>query len=96
MNLFLLTQPDAFYIPKLLNQFMNEKPERATVVGAAVLKGEIAAENVVDYARLLGPRGFIINGFEFARYKALDWVDRIIGLRAPYSVNGVLRQYAYP
>lgn len=93
MRIFFLTQPDAFYIPKLIDQFMREKPEAATVVGAAVLKGEIAAENVVDYARLLGPKGFFINGFEFVRYKLLDWVDALVGLQAPYSVHGTLRHH---
>jgi len=96
MNLFLLTQPDAFYIPKLLDQFMQKKPEEAHVVGAAVLKGEIAAENVVDYARLLGLRGFLINGFEFARYKAMDWIDYAVGLDDPYSVRGALRRHGIP
>lgn len=96
MNLFLLTQPDAFYIPKLLDQFMREKPEEAKVVGASVLKGEIAAANVVNYARLLGVRGFLINGFEFTRYKVLDWVDRTVGLVPLYSVHGALQQHNVP
>ena len=43
MNLFLLTQPDAFYIPRLLDRFMQEKLDEACIVGAAALKGEIAA-----------------------------------------------------
>ena len=67
MNLFLLTQPDAFYIPKLLDRFMQEKLDEACIVGAAALKGEIAAENVGDYLQLLGGRGTLINRFEFAR-----------------------------
>lgn len=96
MNLFLLTQPDAFYIPKLLSRFMKEKPEDARVVGAAILKGEIATENVLDYARLLGFRGFVINGIEFAQYKVLDWVDRAVELDKPYSVQGVFRRYGIP
>ena len=96
MNVFLLTQPDAFYIPKLLDQFMAEKPDGAHVVGAAVLQGEIAASNVGDYVRLLGPRGVLVNGFEFARYKLLDLVDQATGLDGVYSVRGALRKHGIP
>jgi len=96
MNLFLLTQPDAFYIPKLLDRFMQEKPDEACIVGAAVLKGEIAAENVGDYLGLLGVRGTLINGFEFARYKLLDIVDRFAGLDGLHSVRGALRKHDIP
>jgi len=96
MNLFLLTQPDAFYIPKLLDRFLAEKPSSAHVVGASVLKGEIATENVTDYLRLLGPRGTLVNGFEFARYKALDITDWLVGLKGLYSVQGALRRHDIP
>jgi methionyl-tRNA formyltransferase len=96
MNLFLLTQPDAFYIPKLLDRFMTKKPQSAHVVGASVLKGEIATENVGDYLRLMGPRGTLINGFEFARYKLLDVVDSALALDGIYSVHGGLRRHGIP
>ena len=96
MNLFLLTQPDAFYIPKLLDQFMAEKPESTRVVGAAVLTGEIAFENVPDYLRLMGVRGTVLNGLGFARHKALDLLDRVVGLEEFYSVRGALRGHDIP
>lgn len=93
MNVYLLTQPDAFYIPKLIDAFMNETPRDVRVVGAAVFKGEIAAENVGDYVRLLGPRGVLLNGLAFAKYALLDVVDRAVGLSGVYSVEGVLRKH---
>lgn len=96
MRIFLLTQPDAFYIPKLLDRFIEEKPEGAQIVGASVLKGEIAASNVTDYMKLLGVRGTIINGFEFARYKLFDLVDQASGIDGLYSVRGALRKYQIP
>jgi methionyl-tRNA formyltransferase len=96
MNLFLLTQPDAFYIPKLLDQFMDEKPKSARVVGAAVLKGEIAFNNVPDYLRLMGVRGTVLNGLDFVRHKALDVIDRAVGLGDVYSVRGALRAHDIP
>lgn len=96
MRIFLLTQPDAFYIPKLLDRFIEEKPERAKIVGASVLKGEIAASNVIDYMKLLGVRGTLINGFEFARYKLFDLIDQVSGLDGLYSVRGALREHQIP
>ncbi len=96
MNLFLLTQPDAFYIPKLLDRFMQEKPNSARVVGAAVLKGEIALGNVPDYLRLMGVRGTVLNGLDFARHKGLDLLDRVVGLNGVYSVRGALRSHNIP
>ncbi len=91
MNIFLLTQPDAFYIPKLLDRFLAEKPASTRVVGAAVLKGEIAFDNVPDYLRLMGVRGTVLNGLDFVRHKALDLVDQAVGIDGVYSVRGVLR-----
>ena len=96
MNLFLLTQPDAFYIPKLLDQFMEEKSASVNVVGAAVLPGEIAVENVPEYLRLMGVRGTVLNGLDFARHKALDFLDRTIGTDGLYSVQGALRAHGIP
>ena len=91
MKLFILTQEDAFYIPKLLEIFHREKPSTCTVVGAAVLKGEIARKNVGAYLRLLGPTGFVANGFHFARHKAMDTFGRVVRTRQAYSVRGWLR-----
>jgi len=96
MNLFLLTQPDAFYIPKLLNQFMEEKSASVNVFGAAVLPGEIAVENVPDYLRLMGVRGTVLNGLDFARHKALDVLDQAFGVDGLYSVRGALRAHDIP
>ncbi|MCS4034083.1 methionyl-tRNA formyltransferase [Salinibacter ruber] len=96
MNLFLFTQPDAFYIPKLLDRFMKEKPASANVVGAAVLPGEIAVENVPDYLRLMGVRGTVLNGLDFARHEALDVLDQAVGLDDVYSVRGALRAHDIP
>jgi methionyl-tRNA formyltransferase len=96
MNLFLLTQPDAFYIPKLLDQFIEEKPASADVIGAAVLPGEIAVGNVPDYLRLMGIRGTVLNGLDFVRHKALDFLDRAVRIDGLYSVRGALRKHRIP
>ncbi|WP_103019488.1 methionyl-tRNA formyltransferase [Salinibacter altiplanensis] len=96
MNLFLLTQPDAFYLPKLIDRFVEEKPGTTQIVGASVLEGEIALENVPDYLRLMGVRGTVLNGLDFARHKALDIIDRSVGLNGLYSVRGALQAHDIP
>ncbi len=96
MNLFILTQTDAFYVPKLLDGFLRQKPEECRVVGAAILTGEIAPANVAAYLRFLGPWGFVQQGFWFAVYKALDLVDRVFRFERSYSVAGVLRKWRVP
>lgn len=97
MNCYILTQEDAFYIPRLLDGFLRLRPADCPVVGAAILDGEIAKENVADYLRFLGPWGFVVNGFHFARYKALDLVDRAVTLPGhAWSVAGALRRWKIP
>lgn len=96
MNIYLLTQPDAFYIPKLLDRFCTELPSDVHIAGAAVLRGEIASENVGDYLKLLGPVGTVRTGLDFARHIAMDVVDRVAGTRGVYSVEGALRKHGIP
>jgi len=96
MNLFLLSQPDAFYIPELIDRFVEEKPDAARIVGASVLEGEVALENMPDYLRLMGLRGTLLNGLDFARHEALDLLDRAVGLSGVYSVQGALRRHNIP
>lgn len=93
MRIFILTQEDAFYIPRLIGRFDEEKSDTLSIVGAAILKGEIAAKNVGAYFKLLGLLGFVQNGFFFAIYKALDLIDRyVFPLDKPYSVVGALNK----
>lgn len=96
MNIYLLTQPDAFYIPKLLDRFCDELPADVRVIGAAVLRGEIAAENVGDYLKLLGAAGTVRTGLDFARHLAMDIADRVVGTSGVYSVEGALRKHGIP
>jgi methionyl-tRNA formyltransferase len=96
MRIFILTQEDAFYIPRLLDLLFARKPGECEVVGAAILKGEIAAKNVGVYFRFLGFAGFLEQGVHFARYKLMDVADRIVRLRRSYSVRGALRKHRVP
>lgn len=96
MTIFLLTQPDAFYIPKLLDRFVEELPSSVHIAGAAVLPGEMAVENVPAYLRLMGVRGTLLNGADLVRHTALDLWDRSVGLSGLYSVRGALRAHNIP
>lgn len=96
MNVFILTQEDAFYIPKLLNKFIQNVPPGVRVVGAAVLKGEIAAKNIRYYVKFLGPVAFAQQSFYYAAYRAMDLSCRVMRIKALYSVAGALRTHAVP
>jgi len=96
MKVFILTQEDAFYIPRLLDLLFARRPDGCEIAGAAILKGEIAAKNVGAYFRFLGPAGFVEQGFHFARYKLMDIADRILRLERSYSVRGALRKRRVP
>ena len=96
MKIFILSQEDAFYVPRLLDRFFAAKPAGAEIVGAALLKGEIAAGNVGTYLRFLGPLGFLQQGLHFAHYKAMDRIDRAVRLRHSYSMRGALQKHGIP
>jgi methionyl-tRNA formyltransferase len=96
MRIFILTQEDAFYIPRLLDRFFATKPDACAIAGAAILKGEIAAKNVGVYFRFLGLGGLVEQGAHFARYKLMDIADRIVRLERSYSVRGALRKRRVP
>jgi methionyl-tRNA formyltransferase len=92
MNIFILTQEDAFYIPKLLKIFFSEKNPNAKIVGAAILKGEIAAEKIGTYFRFLGFTAFVLTGIAFLKYRLMDALDRIFHLESSFSVSGFFRK----
>ncbi len=96
MNVFILTQEDAFYIPKLLEVFYQNKPKACTVAGAAILKGEIAAKNSGNYFKFLGPTAFLKIGTLYALWKGLDVASRVLPLKQAYSVAGFLRKVKTP
>lgn len=96
MNVFVLTQEDAFYIPRLLDKFFRRIPPRVRVVGAAVLKGEIAAKNIGYYFKFLGPRAFVRQSAHYAAYRGMDLASRILQRDGLYSVAGALRTHSVP
>lgn len=97
MRAYILTQEDAFYIPKLLTVFFAEKPASVQVVGAAILKGEIAPKNAGSYLKMLGPYAFLMNGSLYAAHRGLDVASRALPVPGgPYSVAGAFRKLGVP
>jgi len=90
MNIYILTQEDAFYIPKLLEVFFEEKPKNAEIVGAAIIQGEISPKNVAQYYNFLGFRAFVNTAFHFSIYEIMDILDKLFKFKKSYSVNGFL------
>lgn len=96
MNIFVLTQHDAFYIPPLLERLFRLLPDRCRVVGAAVMTGEASTGNIRKYLRFMGPLAFVHQGIHYAKNRLLDVVDRVVRLPAPRSVEGAFRRHGVP
>lgn len=92
MNIYILTQEDAFYIPKLLKVFYSLKPKNAKIVGSAVIKGEISKKNIINYLKFFGLIDFIITGFYFTLYKFMDLLDVFFKFENSYSVTGFMKK----
>ncbi|MCD4818916.1 MAG: formyl transferase [Candidatus Cloacimonetes bacterium] len=90
MNIYILTQEDAFYIPKLLKVFFDKKPKNADIVGGAIIQGEISGNNVIQYYNFLGFSAFVNTAFHFTLYKIMDALDKLFKFRKSYSVSGFL------
>ncbi len=92
MNIYILTQEDAFYIPKLLEVFFEEKSKNAEIVGTAIIQGEISRNNVNQYYHFLGFRAFVKTAFHFTIYKIMDIFDKLFKFKKSYSVNSFLHK----
>lgn len=96
MNLFVLTQRDAFYIPPLLERFFSLMPERCRVSGAAVLQGEMTLASAGKYFRFMGPKAFVVQSLHYAKHRLLDVANRFVDLDCPHSVEAAFRRHGVP
>lgn len=91
MKIMLVTQEDAFYIPKLISLLMPRRD--ADIVGVTVLRGEVARRNIRKYIDFMGPFDFARYAASYALYGALDqFFPRGMGDRF-FSVKAVARRY---
>jgi hypothetical protein len=64
-----LTQEDAFYIPRILDLLLEK---RRDVVGVAIVPGELQAGRALRFLRMMGARDFALQVVNLAWYRALD------------------------
>jgi len=88
-----LTQEDAFYIPRILDLLLEK---RRDVVGIAIVPGELQAGRVVRFLRMMGPRDFLLQALNMAWYKFLDALGRVLPLPSSHSVAAAARRGRVP
>jgi folate-dependent phosphoribosylglycinamide formyltransferase PurN len=90
VRVYVLTQEDAFYIPRLLDQLLGA---RRDVMAIGIVPGELRAAHAGRYWRLMGPRAFTLQLANLARHRALGLAGRILPLRRSYSVRDAARRH---
>lgn len=89
MRIYILTQEDAFYIPRLLDHVLAM---RRDVVGIGVVPGELRAKNVRRYLRAMGPVEFTYQSLQLARHRVMDMWSRLRPGPRSWSVAGAARR----
>jgi methionyl-tRNA formyltransferase len=88
-----LTQEDAFYIPRILDLLFEH---RRDVVGVAIVPGELQAGRALRFLRMMGPRDFALQVVNLAWYRVLDLLSRVLPLPASHSVASAARRGRVP
>ncbi|MCE9626481.1 MAG: hypothetical protein K8R56_01015, partial [Candidatus Eisenbacteria bacterium] len=85
MKIAVLTQEDAFYIPRILDLLLAERRDVALV---AVVPGELQPGHVQRYLRLMGVRDFVLQSANLVLHRALDVLARVVRVGPSRSVVG--------
>ena len=93
MKIFVLTQEDAFYIPRILDLLLAE---RRDVVGVAAVPGEMRGRHLGKYIRMMGLRDFALQAANLAGHRSLDALSRWLPTPRSYSVRGAARRARVP
>jgi methionyl-tRNA formyltransferase len=88
-----LTQEDAFYIPRILDLLLEK---RRDVVDVAIVPGELQAGRAMKYLRMMGVRDFALQVANLARCRGLDMVSRVVPMRSSHSVAAAARRAGVP
>jgi methionyl-tRNA formyltransferase len=70
VNIVLVTQEDALYIPRLIAGLMPERSE--DIVAITILPGEIGARNIRKYVEFMGIPDFARHALRYASYRLLN------------------------
>ena len=93
MNILILTQEDAFYIPTMVDHILAECDN---VVGVDIVPGEMRRRNFRRYWAMMGLRDFAIVCGNLVWHKAMDTVGRVIPTKRSYSVRQAGRRARVP
>jgi folate-dependent phosphoribosylglycinamide formyltransferase PurN len=93
VRVYVLTQEDAFYIPRLLDRLLAA---RRDVIGIGVVPGELQPAHLGRYWTMMGPRAFTLQLANLARHRALELLGRLLPLARSYSVAGAARRHRVP
>jgi len=88
-----LTQEDAFYIPRILDLLLEK---RRDVVGVAIVPGELQAGRVMRFLRMMGPRDFALQALNMAWYRFLGLFDGALPLAGSHSVTAAAKRRRVP
>ena len=89
MRIVVLTQEDAFYIPRILDLLCAERRDIALV---AVVPGELQPSRVQRYLRLMGVRDFVVQSANLVWHRVLDGLGRVLPFGPSRSVAGAARR----
>jgi len=88
-----LTQEDAFYIPRILDLLFEK---RSDVVGVAIVPGELQAGRALRFLRMMGPRDFALQVLNLAWYRLLGFFDGLRPQGTSHSVAAAARRGRVP
>jgi len=93
VRIYVLTQEDAFYLPRLLDRLLEA---RRDVVGIGVVPGELRATHVRRYWTLMGPRAFTLQTANLVAHRIRELAGRVVPLARSYSVADAARRHRVP
>jgi len=93
VRVYVLTQEDAFYIPRLLDHLF---PARRDILALGLVPGELQAAHARRYLAWMGPRAFALQLANLATHRALGLAGRALRLGRSYSVAGAARCHGVP
>jgi methionyl-tRNA formyltransferase len=93
LRIQILTQEDAFYIPRILDLLFEK---RRDIVGVTLVPGELQPGHLGRFLRMMGPRDFALQALGVLRYWLLDWLGRTSRCRTRHSVRAAARRAGVP
>jgi methionyl-tRNA formyltransferase len=93
VRIYVLTQEDAFYLPRLLDRLLDA---RRDVIGIGIVPGELRAAHARRYWTLMGPRAFMLQAANLAAHRIRELAGRVVPLARSYSVADAARRHRVP